>query len=47
MHDGYVFKYDISLPIQEFYSLVPAMLQRIGKNAIRVSGYGHIGKVSN
>ncbi|KAF2905733.1 hypothetical protein ILUMI_00446 [Ignelater luminosus] len=43
LHDGYVFKYDISLPIKDFYSLVPAMLEKVGKDAVRVSGYGHIG----
>ncbi|KAK9869497.1 hypothetical protein WA026_003250 [Henosepilachna vigintioctopunctata] len=43
MHDGYVFKYDLSLPLKEFYSLVHVMRERVGKDAIRVTGYGHIG----
>ncbi|KAF5281274.1 hypothetical protein FQA39_LY05160 [Lamprigera yunnana] len=43
MHDGYLFKYDISLPIKEFYSLVPEMKKRLGDDATRISGYGHIG----
>ncbi|KAK5646932.1 hypothetical protein RI129_005396 [Pyrocoelia pectoralis] len=43
LHDGYLFKYDISLPIKEFYSLVPKMKERLGSDASRVSGYGHIG----
>ncbi|KAJ8918438.1 hypothetical protein NQ315_008135 [Exocentrus adspersus] len=41
--DGYVFKYDISLPIQNFYSLVPAMQERLGTSAKRICGYGHLG----
>ncbi|KAL1491329.1 hypothetical protein ABEB36_011940 [Hypothenemus hampei] len=43
--DGYVFKYDISLPIENFYSLVPVMQERLSglKDVIRVSGYGHLG----
>ncbi|XP_025829503.1 D-2-hydroxyglutarate dehydrogenase, mitochondrial-like [Agrilus planipennis] len=43
LYDGYVFKYDISLPTQYFYSLVPAMIERVGKDAVRVCGYGHLG----
>ncbi|CAG9859625.1 unnamed protein product [Phyllotreta striolata] len=42
LHDGYVFKYDISLPTREFYSLVPVMRERV-KDAVRVCGYGHLG----
>ncbi|KAG5873084.1 hypothetical protein JTB14_011109 [Gonioctena quinquepunctata] len=41
--DGYTFKYDISLPTEHFYSLVPVMRERVGDIAIRVSGYGHVG----
>ncbi|KAL3281914.1 hypothetical protein HHI36_005118 [Cryptolaemus montrouzieri] len=43
LHDGYVFKYDLSLPLEHFYSLVPIMKDRVGRDAIRISGYGHIG----
>ena len=43
MYDGYVFKYDLSIPIRKFYSLVDVMKDRVGKNATRISGYGHIG----
>ncbi|KAJ8971410.1 hypothetical protein NQ317_005526 [Molorchus minor] len=42
-HDGYVFKYDISLPTKNFYSLVPAMKERLGDSAKRICGYGHLG----
>ncbi|KAJ8929674.1 hypothetical protein NQ314_017601 [Rhamnusium bicolor] len=41
--EGYVFKYDISLPIESFYSLVPAMKERLGESAVRICGYGHLG----
>ncbi|XP_044751509.1 D-2-hydroxyglutarate dehydrogenase, mitochondrial [Coccinella septempunctata] len=43
IHDGYVFKYDLSLPLENFYSLVGIMKERVGKDAVRVSGYGHVG----
>lgn len=42
---GYVFKYDISLPPQNFYALVPAMQERLGNNVTKVTGYGHLGNV--
>lgn len=45
-HDGYVFKYDISLPTEQFYSLVPIMEKRMGDKAKRVCGYGHIGMLN-
>lgn len=45
-HEGYVFKYDISLPIQNFYSLVEVMRERVGDAAVRVCGYGHVGNES-
>ncbi|XP_048521200.1 D-2-hydroxyglutarate dehydrogenase, mitochondrial [Dendroctonus ponderosae] len=45
VRDGYVFKYDISLPIEHFYSLVPVMRERLAgtEGIVRVSGYGHLG----
>lgn len=43
LYDGYVFKYDISLPHEKFYSLTEAMRKKVGDEAVRVSGYGHIG----
>lgn len=44
MHDGYVLKYDISFPINDFYSVVPDLQAKIGNQVTRVCGYGHIGK---
>lgn len=41
--DGYCFKYDLSLPLEKFYDIVPAMAERVGSLATRVTGYGHIG----
>lgn len=41
--DGYCFKYDISLPLANFYDIVPVMRERLGDLAHRVCGYGHIG----
>jgi FAD/FMN-containing dehydrogenase len=41
--DGYCFKYDISLPLSQFYEIVPATRKRVGDLATFVCGYGHIG----
>ncbi|XP_052819696.1 D-2-hydroxyglutarate dehydrogenase, mitochondrial-like [Mya arenaria] len=43
MHDGYCYKYDVSLPLSAFYQLVTDMRARIGSKATRVIGYGHVG----
>ncbi|XP_012281186.1 D-2-hydroxyglutarate dehydrogenase, mitochondrial isoform X2 [Orussus abietinus] len=45
MHDGYVFKYDLSLPVQEFYKIVETLRDRLRHypSVIRISGYGHLG----
>lgn len=43
MHDGYCYKYDVSLPLQKFYDLVSDMRDRMGEKATRVVGYGHVG----
>uniref|UniRef100_K1QDC6 D-2-hydroxyglutarate dehydrogenase, mitochondrial n=1 Tax=Magallana gigas TaxID=29159 RepID=K1QDC6_MAGGI len=43
MHDGYCYKYDVSLPLQSFYGLVEAMRERMGTMVTRVIGYGHVG----
>ncbi|KAF7243280.1 D-2-hydroxyglutarate dehydrogenase, mitochondrial [Varanus komodoensis] len=41
--DGFVFKYDISLPVERLYDLVTAMRTRLDKSAKNVVGYGHLG----
>ncbi|XP_030053001.1 D-2-hydroxyglutarate dehydrogenase, mitochondrial isoform X2 [Microcaecilia unicolor] len=42
-HDGYVYKYDISLPVEKLYDLVCDTRARLGKSAKNVVGYGHLG----
>lgn len=42
--DGFCFKYDISLPLRQFYEIVLVMEEKVGKMAHRVCGYGHLGK---
>lgn len=41
--DGYVFKYDISLPVERLYDLVIDVRTRVGPCAKHVVGYGHLG----
>ncbi|XP_044730727.1 D-2-hydroxyglutarate dehydrogenase, mitochondrial isoform X3 [Chrysoperla carnea] len=43
LKDGYTLKYDVTLPLEHFYSIVPDVTKRLGSLAIRVIGYGHIG----
>ncbi|XP_060074111.1 D-2-hydroxyglutarate dehydrogenase, mitochondrial-like [Ylistrum balloti] len=43
LHDGYCYKYDVSLPQSKFYNLVEDMRERLGASVIRVVGYGHVG----
>ena len=43
LHDGYCYKYDVSLPIEEYYNVVEVMRERLKGLATRVVGYGHVG----
>ncbi|XP_011643622.1 D-2-hydroxyglutarate dehydrogenase, mitochondrial [Pogonomyrmex barbatus] len=44
LRDGYVFKYDISLPHSFFYEVVEVLRKRIrDPRIVRISGYGHLG----
>lgn len=43
LHDGYCYKYDISLPLPKFYKLVEDMRIQLGDKVIRCCGYGHVG----
>ena len=43
IHDGYCYKYDVSLPLAHFYRLVEIMQERLKPLATRVVGYGHVG----
>ncbi|MCJ8732054.1 hypothetical protein PDJAM_G00206560 [Pangasius djambal] len=42
-HDGYTYKYDISLPLEKIYDLVTDMRAHLGNRAKNVVGYGHVG----
>ncbi|KAM9708718.1 D-2-hydroxyglutarate dehydrogenase, mitochondrial [Menidia menidia] len=42
-HDGFTYKYDISLPVERIYQLVTEMRQHLGDRAKSVVGYGHVG----
>ncbi|KOB66588.1 Uncharacterized protein OBRU01_21002 [Operophtera brumata] len=44
LEQGYVFKYDVSLPLQNYYELVPRLKERLGARALIVCGYGHVGE---
>ncbi|XP_069692075.1 D-2-hydroxyglutarate dehydrogenase, mitochondrial isoform X1 [Periplaneta americana] len=44
LHDGYVYKYDISLPHASFYAIIPELQTRLPKDKVgRICGYGHVG----
>ncbi|XP_032683219.1 D-2-hydroxyglutarate dehydrogenase, mitochondrial [Odontomachus brunneus] len=44
LRDGYVFKYDMSLPLSSYYEIVEVLRERMRDPRItRISGYGHIG----
>lgn len=40
---GYMFKYDVSIPQNNYYDLIPILKKRLGDKARLVFGYGHIG----
>lgn len=42
-HDGFTYKYDISLPVEQIYQLVTDMREHLGDRAKSVVGYGHVG----
>ncbi|XP_039993823.1 D-2-hydroxyglutarate dehydrogenase, mitochondrial isoform X1 [Xiphias gladius] len=42
-HDGFIYKYDISLPVEQIYQLVTDMREHLGDRAKSVVGYGHVG----
>lgn len=44
-NEGYLFKYDISLPLPHFYALVPVLQERLRDCNVRfVTGFGHLGE---
>ncbi|XP_043925544.1 D-2-hydroxyglutarate dehydrogenase, mitochondrial [Protopterus annectens] len=42
-HEGTVYKYDISVPVEHIYDLVPILRTKLGKKVTSVVGYGHLG----
>jgi hypothetical protein len=45
LHDGYVFKYDISLPHSSFYAIIPELKTLLPADKVgRICGYGHVGR---
>lgn len=44
-HDGYTYKYDVSLPLEKIYDLVTDMREHLGNQAKNVVGYGHVGTI--
>ncbi|KAG8013258.1 D-2-hydroxyglutarate dehydrogenase [Nibea albiflora] len=42
-HEGFTYKYDISLPVEQIYQLVTDMREHLGDRAKSVVGYGHVG----
>lgn len=45
-HDGFTYKYDVSLPVERIYQLVTDMREHLGERARSVVGYGHVGESS-
>ncbi|XP_074859811.1 D-2-hydroxyglutarate dehydrogenase, mitochondrial [Carettochelys insculpta] len=43
IHEGYVYKYDLSLPVERLYDLVVDTRAHLGTAAKNVVGYGHLG----
>ena len=43
-HEGFTYKYDISLPVERIYQLVTYMREHLQDRAKSVVGYGHVGK---
>ncbi|OAD59077.1 D-2-hydroxyglutarate dehydrogenase, mitochondrial [Eufriesea mexicana] len=44
LREGYVFKYDISIPLPHFYKVIEVLRERLrDPRIIRISGYGHLG----
>lgn len=44
MNEGYVYKYDVSLPLKNFYQVIEALRDHVkSPEVLRISGYGHLG----
>ncbi|KAB0797634.1 hypothetical protein PPYR_08627 [Photinus pyralis] len=43
LHDGYVYNYDLTIPLEYYFKLVADVRQHVGTEATRVFGFGHLG----
>uniref|UniRef100_A0A7E4V8E2 D-2-hydroxyglutarate dehydrogenase, mitochondrial n=1 Tax=Panagrellus redivivus TaxID=6233 RepID=A0A7E4V8E2_PANRE len=43
LKDGFIYKNDISLPLEHFYKITEVLRERLGEDVIRVICYGHVG----
>ncbi|XP_041976038.1 D-2-hydroxyglutarate dehydrogenase, mitochondrial [Aricia agestis] len=43
LHGGYMFKYDVSVPLRSYYELVHVLRRRLRAVDCKVYGYGHVG----
>jgi FAD/FMN-containing dehydrogenase len=46
LHDGYVYKYDVSIPLRNYYELVTVMRDHLTSKGVKiksVAGFGHLG----
>lgn len=44
LKDGYIYNYDISLSLQDFYKIIPIMRERLkDQDTVTICGYGHLG----
>ncbi|VVC92863.1 unnamed protein product [Leptidea sinapis] len=43
LHDGYVFKYDVSIPLNNYYDIVLLLRKKLEGKYTNIYGYGHIG----
>lgn len=43
INEKYFFKYDISVPLAQFYEIVEVMRERLGNSVEIVQGFGHMG----
>lgn len=43
LHEGCGYKYDVSLPLSDFYKIVEVLRKRLGNRVTRCVAYGHLG----
>ena len=41
--EGYVYKYDLSLPYDKFFAIVEELQKRLPKSLATIYSYGHVG----